>query len=48
MNLMKLTDKKIACLGGININNIKKIKMLNLDTIAGIRLFDDENFLKMI
>ncbi len=48
MNLMKLTDKKIACLGGININNIKKIKMLKLNTIAGIRLFDDENFLKMI
>ena len=48
MNLMKLTDKKIACVGGININNIRKIKMLKLNTIAGIRLFDDENFLKMI
>jgi hypothetical protein len=45
---MKLTDKKIACLGGININNIKKLKMLKLDTIAGIRLFNDKNVLKII
>ena len=41
---MKFTNKKIACLGGININNIKKLKMLKLDAVAGIRLFNNNNF----
>ena len=48
MNLMKFTNKKIACLGGININNIKRLKMLKLNAIAGIKLFNNNNFLKMI
>ena len=47
MNLMKITNKKIACLGGININNIKRLKMLKLNAIAGIKLFNNNNFLKI-
>ena len=41
--LKKQTLVKTVCLGGINLNNIKKIKLLNINTIAGINLFNDEN-----
>ena len=41
--LKKQTFVKTVCLGGINLNNIKKIKLLNINTIAGINLFKDEN-----
>ncbi len=47
LNLKKKTDKKIVCLGGINPNNIKLIKLLNIDGIAGIRLFNDKKFIKL-
>ena len=38
-NLMNLTSKNVVCLGGINENNIKKIKLLNLSEIASISMF---------
>ena len=37
--LMKLTTKNVVCLGGINENNIKKIKLLKLNEIASISMF---------
>jgi len=40
-NLMKLTKKKIICLGGINKKNFRKIKFLNINGIAGINYFQD-------
>tara|TARA_B110000008_G_scaffold201949_1_gene200621 strand:+ start:351 stop:905 length:555 start_codon:yes stop_codon:yes gene_type:complete len=39
LNLMKLTKKDIVCLGGINTNNIKKIKLLKINNIASISMF---------
>ena len=44
LKLKKQTFVKTVCLGGININNIKKIKLLNVDAIAGISLFKDKKF----
>ena len=38
-NLMKLTKKNVVCLGGINKDNIKKIKLLNINNIASISMF---------
>ena len=37
--LMKLTTKNVVCLGGINENNIKKIKLLKVNEIASISMF---------
>ena len=39
LKLKKYTLKEITCLGGINKNNIKKIKMLKIKNIAGISFF---------
>jgi len=39
LNLMKLTKKDIVSLGGINKNNIKKIKLLKINSIASISMF---------
>jgi thiamine-phosphate pyrophosphorylase len=39
LNLMKLTKKDIVSLGGINKNNIKKIKLLEINSIASISMF---------
>ena len=38
-NLVKLTSKKIVCLGGIKKNNIKKIKLLNTYGFSSVSLF---------
>ena len=38
-NLSKNTKKKVIALGGINNNNLKKIKLLNIDGFAGIGYF---------
>tara|TARA_B100001750_G_scaffold200751_1_gene175154 strand:- start:136 stop:672 length:537 start_codon:yes stop_codon:yes gene_type:complete len=39
-NLIKLSfNKKFVALGGISKNNIKKIKMLNIYGISGIKMF---------
>ena len=37
--LMKLTTKNVVCLGGINKNNIKKIKLLKIHSFASISMF---------
>ena len=40
-NLLSLnTKKKIVALGGINLTNIKKLKMLDLSGFAGIGFFE--------
>ena len=39
-NLSKNTKKKVIALGGINNNNFKKIKLLNIDGFAGIGYFE--------
>ena len=39
-NLSKNTKKKVIALGGINKNNFKKIKLLNIDGFAGIGYFE--------
>ena len=39
-NLSKITRKKVIALGGINKNNFKKIKLLNIDGFAGIGYFE--------
>ena len=44
LNLKKKTLKKIVCLGGITLNNIKRTTLLNVDAIAGISLFKDKKF----
>ncbi|MDC0889758.1 thiamine phosphate synthase [Candidatus Pelagibacter ubique] len=41
LNLIKLTKKNVVCLGGINKNNIKKIKLLNIKNIASITMFQN-------
>ena len=38
--ISKLTKKKIVVLGGINKNNLKKLKLLNNPEIAGISFFE--------
>ena len=38
-NLSKFTKKKIIALGGINKNNINKIKLINVQGFAGISYF---------
>ena len=38
--LSSITRKKIIALGGINLNNIKKLKMLNLSGYAAIGFFE--------
>ena len=40
-NLMKLTKKNVVCLGGINKDNIKRIKLLNIKDIASITMFQN-------
>ncbi len=40
LNLMKLTKKEIVCLGGINEKNIKKIKLIKVNNIASISMFE--------
>ena len=40
--LSKMTKKKIIALGGINKENIRKIKMMNCSGFAGISYFDDK------
>lgn len=39
LNLMKLTRKDIVSLGGINKDNMKKIKLLKIRKIASISMF---------
>ena len=39
LKLMKLTKKDIVCLGGINEKNIKKVKLIDLNNIASISMF---------
>ena len=41
LKLKNHTLKKITCLGGINENNIKKIKMLRIQNVAGISFFQN-------
>ena len=41
LKLKNITEKEIACLGGINKNNIKKIKMLKIKNVAGISFFQN-------
>jgi thiamine monophosphate synthase len=36
---MKLTKKDIVSLGGINEKNIKKIKLIGINNIASISMF---------
>jgi thiamine-phosphate pyrophosphorylase len=38
--LSSVTKKQIVALGGINLTNVKKLKMLNLTGFAGIGYFD--------
>ena len=38
--LVKLTKKKIVCLGGINSKNINKLSLLNQSDFAGISYFE--------
>ena len=38
-NLANYTKKKIICLGGINKNNLKKIKLLNIYGFSSVSLF---------
>ena len=38
-NLQKLTNKKVVALGGISKSNIKKVRLLNISSIAGISYF---------
>mgnify|MGYP002885730497 FL=1 len=42
-NLKKHTFKNVIALGGINKNNIKKLKLLNIYGFAGIELFSKKN-----
>ena len=37
--LMKLTTKNVVCLGGINKNNIKKIRLFKIHSFASISMF---------
>ena len=39
--LSSITNNKIIALGGINLTNIKKLKMLNLSGFAGIGFFEN-------
>ena len=39
-NLSKLTRKPLIALGGINENNIKKLKLININGFAGITYFN--------
>ena len=39
LNLRKLTIKNVVCLGGINRENIKKIKLLKIKNFASISMF---------
>jgi thiamine monophosphate synthase len=36
---MKLTKKDIVCLGGINEKNIKRVKLIDINNIASISMF---------
>ena len=38
--LMKLTTKNVVCLGGIKMNNIKKIKLFKIYGFASISMFE--------
>ena len=40
--LSKLTNKKIVALGGINENNMNKLRLLNCDGYAGITIFKNK------
>jgi len=39
LKLTTLTKKDIVALGGINIKNLNKIKMMNISKIASISMF---------
>ena len=39
LKLMKLTKKDIVCLGGINEKNVKQVKLIGLNNIASISMF---------
>ena len=39
LKLMKLTKKDIVCLGGINEKNIKQVKLIDINNIASISMF---------
>ncbi len=44
LNLKKQTNKNIVCLGGINFENIKKVKLIDVYGIAAIELFKNKKF----
>ena len=46
--LSKLTKKKVIALGGINIKNIKKLKLLNCVGYASIKYLKNKNKLDVI
>ena len=39
-NISKYTNKEIIALGGISKKNLKKLKLINLDSFAGISIFE--------
>ena len=41
LKLTKFTKKDIVSLGGINKNNLKQIKLLNINNIASISMFQN-------
>ena len=45
--LSSITEEKIVALGGINLANVKKLKMLNLSGFAGIGFFEKKRPLKI-
>jgi len=40
LKLKKITNKKIICLGGVSLKNIKKIRLLNIYGYSGISFFE--------
>ena len=40
-NLTNYTSKKIICLGGMNTNNLKKVKLLKTHGFASVSLFNE-------
>ena len=41
-NLSKQTNKPLVALGGINKQNIKQLKLINISGFAGISYFNDK------
>ena len=40
--LKNFTKKKVICLGGISLSNLKKLKLLNCSGFAGISFFEQK------